>query len=243
MYAFGTNTATETDTLTPLLGPLPTTLRPISSTRSAVSLIATMSSSVSVGRPIMKYSFIRRQPLRNAFSAAVSMSFSVTFLLMTSRRRWLPASGANVRPPRLDPPTSAAISTPNESRRCDGMDTRTPVPRTSSLSVCRICAHCEWSVVESDVSDTSSCPVSARPSRAAATTCSAGRSRTGRYVMPAWQKRQPRAQPRSTSTARRSCTTSMYGTILCGTGSVDEKSCRLRLYTTAGAPVFGFGTA
>ncbi len=43
-------------------------------------------------------------------------------------------------------------------------------------------------------------------------TWSAGRSRTGRVIMPAWQKRQPRVQPRKTSTLSRSCTTSVSGT-------------------------------
>ena len=37
----------------------------------------------------------------------------------------------------------------------------------------------------------------------------AGRSRTGRYVMPAWQKRQPRAHPRRTSSESRSWTMPM----------------------------------
>ncbi len=31
-------------------------------------------------------------------------------------------------------------------------------------------------------------------------TCSSGRSRTGRVIMPAWQNRQPRVQPRKIST-------------------------------------------
>ena len=34
-------------------------------------------------------------------------------------------------------------------------------------------------------------------------TWSAGRSRTGRYHVPAWQNRQPRVQPRITSTEAR----------------------------------------
>ena len=46
-------------------------------------------------------------------------------------------------------------------------------------------------------------------------TWSAGRSRTGRVIMPAWQKRQPRVQPRKTSTLSRSCTTSVSGTSWC----------------------------
>ena len=38
------------------------------------------------------------------------------------------------------------------------------------------------------------------------------RSRTGRVIMPAWQKRQPRVQPRKISTEKRSCTVSASGT-------------------------------
>ena len=39
------------------------------------------------------------------------------------------------------------------------------------------------------------------------------RSRTGRVIIPAWQKRQPRVQPRKISTLIRSCTDSASGTI------------------------------
>ncbi len=38
------------------------------------------------------------------------------------------------------------------------------------------------------------------------------RSRTGRVIMPAWQNRQPRVQPRKISTQYRSCTVSASGT-------------------------------
>ena len=38
------------------------------------------------------------------------------------------------------------------------------------------------------------------------------RSRTGRVIMPAWQNRQPRVQPRKISTENRSCTVSASGT-------------------------------
>ena len=39
------------------------------------------------------------------------------------------------------------------------------------------------------------------------------RSRTGLVIMPAWQNRQPRVQPRKISTLIRSCTLSASGTI------------------------------
>ena len=41
------------------------------------------------------------------------------------------------------------------------------------------------------------------------------RSRTGRVIMPAWQNRQPRVQPRKISTRIRSCTVSASGTSGC----------------------------
>ncbi len=59
----------------------------------------------------MKYSLTRRQPASKAARVARSRSSSVTFLLMMSRMRWLPASGAKVRPPFFSPATAAAMST------------------------------------------------------------------------------------------------------------------------------------
>ena len=84
-----------------------------------------------------------------------------------------------------------------------------PLPASSSFMPTRISSHWEWSVVESDVSEISLWPLARSPSTPHETTCSAGRSRTGRYVMPAWQNRQPRAQPRSTSSESRSWTMPM----------------------------------
>ncbi len=46
----------------------------------------------------------------------------------------------------------------------------------------------------------------------AAATSSGERSRTGRYQVPAWQKRQPRVQPRMTSTEAREKMADEYGT-------------------------------
>ena len=62
-------------------------------------------------------------------------------------------------------------------------------------------------------------------------TCCAGRSRTGRVIMPAWQNRQPRVQPRNTSTLRRSWTTSVSGT-----------SCRLGYGHAARSEIVRFST-
>ena len=93
------------------------------------------------------------------------------------------------------------------------MEMRTPFPAHSRFKRVRISDIWEWSVEESDVSETSSYPVSASPSSTEATMLSAVRSRTGRYIMPAWQKRQPRAHPRRISTFKRSCTASVNGTM------------------------------
>ena len=46
----------------------------------------------------MKYSFIRWKPRPNTRWADSVMSSSVTFLVITSRMRCVPASGAKVRP-------------------------------------------------------------------------------------------------------------------------------------------------
>ena len=75
-----------------------------------------------------------------------------------------------------------------------------------------ISAISEWSAELSDSSPTSSNPLA----RTAASTISpmprSDRSRTGRVIIPAWQNRQPRVQPRKISTLARSCTVSASGT-------------------------------
>ena len=57
----------------------------------------------------MKYSLIELQPRSNASWAQRSISSSLTPLLIVSRSRWLPASGAKVNPPRF--PVGAIAST------------------------------------------------------------------------------------------------------------------------------------
>ena len=69
-----------------------------------------------------------------------------------------------------------------------------------------------------------------------ATTLSAERSRTGRYITPAWQKRQPRAHPRSTSTFRRSCTTSVNGTMHGSHPGLSAKPSNKRFSMRTGRP-------
>ena len=101
----------------------PETLRPSAITFIAMSAIWRTSSSVSVGRPHMKYSFTWRQPLPYAVETVRIRSSSETILLMTLRMRSEPPSGAKVRPdlrPLLV--SSFARSTLKASTRVDGRD-------------------------------------------------------------------------------------------------------------------------
>ena len=62
------------------------------------------------------------------------------------------------------------------------------------------------------------------------------RSRTGRVIIPAWQNRQPRVQPRKISTLNRSCTDSATGTSgLRGYGQ-ESRSITVCLATARGTP-------
>ena len=70
----------------------------------------------------------------------------------------------------------------------------------------------EWSALDSDSRPTSEKPENSSPSLTIWPTVVMDRSRTGRVIMPAWQNRQPRVQPRNISTAYRSCTVSASGT-------------------------------
>jgi hypothetical protein len=90
-------TCDDTLTVTSALPP-PTMRLPTASMRWPVSTMPRTSSSVSVGRPIMKYSLTRCQPRSNTLRVESSMCASVMFLFTTSRMRWVPASGAKVRP-------------------------------------------------------------------------------------------------------------------------------------------------
>ncbi len=127
--------------------------------------------------------------------------------------RQVPPSGAKVKPVRRTFWICAAVPTVKASTRSEGRLTETRPPFSGSSTMSRTVPSIpEKSAVESEVSATSSWPVHSSPLRTMSRTCSAGRSRTGRVIMPAWQKRQPRVQPRKTSTLRRSCTTSVSGT-------------------------------
>ncbi len=92
------------------------------------------SSSVSVGRPIMKYSLRRDQPEAKAASAAPKISSSVSCLRITSRSRCVPASGAKVRPVLRTSWILFASDTEKASARSEGSDTPTPCGPNRSTS-------------------------------------------------------------------------------------------------------------
>ena len=72
-----------------------------------------------------------------------------------------------------------------------------------------------WSAEDRESRPTSSKPVAFRPFSTMSPMPVMERSRTGRVIMPAWQKRQPRVQPRKISTDMRSWTVSASGTRGC----------------------------
>ena len=155
----------------------------------------------------------RRQPWLKAASTALYRSSSVMSLLMTVRIRHVPPSGANVSPVRRTFCISAAVPTVNASTRSDGRLTETRPPCSGSSTMSRtVPSMPEKSADDREVNATSSWPLHSSPRCTMSRTWVAGRSRTGRVIMPAWQKRQPRVQPRNTSTFRRSWTTSVSGT-------------------------------
>ena len=80
--------------------------------------MARRSSSVSVGSPTMKYSLTCLHPYSRSFWTCSMISSSVMPLLMTSRRRWLPASGASVMPVRrMEDMRSMMLSSMDPTRR------------------------------------------------------------------------------------------------------------------------------
>jgi hypothetical protein len=93
------------------------------------------SSSSSVGSPIMKYSLSRCQPRENTRRELSSMCASVTFLFTTSRMRWVPASGANVRPLMRVCASSSSRSSLRPYARSDATLIDTPRLRSSAASL------------------------------------------------------------------------------------------------------------
>ena len=81
----------------------------------------------------MKYSFMRWCPRENTRWADSRMSASETFLLTTSRMRWVPASGEKVRPDMPKLAISPKRSSPSPYARKDETDNDTL--RSRSLPV------------------------------------------------------------------------------------------------------------
>ena len=92
VWGLGTKVATDAVTF------FPPAFLAIFRTLPESSAMAIKSSSVSVGRPIMKYSFMDSHPASNTCWADFSRSSSVIPLLITSLSLSLPASGAMVNP-------------------------------------------------------------------------------------------------------------------------------------------------
>ncbi len=164
----------------------------------------------------MKYSFTCRQPLPYAVATVRIRSSSETILLMTLRMRSEPPSGAKVRPD-LRPlrVSSLARSTLNASTRVEGSERPILSSVYRSARPFAMSPISLWSAEESDSRPTSSKPVALSPFSTISPIPVMLRSRTGRVIMPAWQKRQPRVQPRKISTDIRSWTVSARGTSGC----------------------------
>ena len=169
-------------------------LRPIFTTSRASSLMPSVSSSISVGTPIRKYSFTGRQPWDTPPTAA-NRSSSLMSLLITRRIRHVPPSGANVRPVRRTFWISLAMPTVNASTRSDGSETPT-LPHPYCSTRCPATQPVDARVVRGRQRRERDLVVAgaARPSRPSCAR-SSGRSRTGRVIIPAWQNRQPRCSP------------------------------------------------
>ena len=98
------------------------------------------------------------------------------------------------------------------STRVEGSDSDTRESAYRSANCLASGPISEWSAEDSDSRPTSSKPVASRPASTISPMPCSERSRTGRVIMPAWQNRQPRVQPRKISTDIRSCTDSASGT-------------------------------
>ena len=133
---------------------LPAASRPISFTRRPRSTMPSTSSSVSEGRPTMKYILMLVQPRAKALEAAPKRSSSLTSLLTALRRRWLPASGASVSVCFFPLAMALATSTEKLSTRVLGSEilrSGKAVVSASTMGTMRL-----WSVVLSESSDSSS---------------------------------------------------------------------------------------
>ena len=101
-----------------------------------------------------------------------------------------------------------------------------------------------WSALDSESSPTSSNPLALIPSATIEPIVVMDRSRTGRVIIPAWQNRQPRVQPRKISTLYRSCTVSATGTTGAFGYGQASRSITVCLDTVGGTPArFGVTAA
>src|ERR1700722_5363349 len=94
-----------------------------------------------------------------------------------------------------------------------------------------------WAALDSESSPTSEKPVDWRPALTIFPTVVIERSRTGRVIIPAWQNRQPRVQPRKISTLNRSCTDSATGPSGFGGGGPPARAITVFLGTVNGTPL------
>ena len=118
----GTNTDALHTTRSPFARSPLGTAKYASTTFFAKSAMPSKSSVVSVGSPIMKYSLTLLHPPWKASETLLIRSSSVTPLLMTSRRRCVPASGANVRLVFFSFCVASSESFSTLSRRSDGSE-------------------------------------------------------------------------------------------------------------------------
>ena len=160
----------------------------------------------------------------------------VTFLLMTSRRRWVPASAAKVKPLLRTLVVFSTRDCEKLSTRRDGSDRLTWSVSAQEFSSSRISSRREWSEVDRLERLSSSYPVLRHSTRALSLMSLGERSRNGRYSWPAWQNRQPRTQPRRTSTQARSCTAPTMGTTKFSGGTKLSMSFTMALVTRSGTP-------
>jgi hypothetical protein len=125
----------------------------------------------------------------------------VTILLITLRSRSDPPSGAKVSPERRPLRDSSLASvTLKASTRVEGSDRDTLLPSYRSARPVATSPISLWSAEDSDSRPTSSKPVARMPLSTMSPIVVIERSRTGRVIIPAWQNRQPRVQPRKIST-------------------------------------------
>ena len=120
------------------------------------------------------------------------MSFCVIFLLITSRSRWLPASGAMVKPVFLTFFTRFISFGVNVPARRDGKETAIRLGCIPCHQIFHERKNTAHNPLYLKIKER--CPHSRSKQHEASereSSVSKDRSRTGRYIIPAWQKRHP----------------------------------------------------